>query len=246
MNPLADHTIVLIPTYNEAKNIGGIIERIYAVDPTLHVLVLDDSSPDGTGKKVKDLQQKYPLLSLLERTANKGFSQSYIDGFKTVCADTKYRIVITMDADFSHEPEELPALLALLHRGADIAIGSRYAKKQPFPGISWWRRYLSMFANRYVKTILNLPISDCTSGFIAMKMPVVRTLDFTNVRTEGYGFLFALKYQAYRAGFRFAEHPVKWPERHQGSSKMNFKRIIESALLPWKIRFQYARTTSTT
>lgn len=233
----ADRTIILIPTYNEAANIGLTLERVVQVDTRFHVLVLDDNSPDGTADVVREFQKKNPNISVLVRTSNRGFAQSYVDGFKRVSAGNDYDAVITMDADFSHEPKELPALVQLLNDGAEVAIGSRYATRQSFPHISLWRRIMSRFANGYVRTVLGLPITDCTAGFIAMRTSALRQLSMENVRTEGYGFLFQLKYRAYTSGLRLAEHPVAWPERHQGSSKMNLKRIFESFLLPWKIKF---------
>ncbi len=233
-----ERTIILIPTYNEAENIGLTLQQIQAVDARFHILVLDDNSPDGTAKVVQDFPAvEGSSVSVLVRTSNKGFAQSYVDGFERVSRGNQYDAVITMDADFSHEPKELPHLLALLNAGAEIAIGSRYAKRQQFPHISLWRRIMSKFANFYVRTVLGLPITDCTAGFIAMRTEALKKLSMNNVRTEGYGFLFQLKYRAYKAGLRMAEHAVAWPERHQGSSKMNMKRIFESFLLPWKIKF---------
>ncbi len=232
-----ERTIILIPTYNEAENIGLTLKQIHAVDSRFNVLVLDDNSPDGTADVVQQFHAEHPSVSVLVRTSNRGFAQSYVDGFERVSAGKIYDAVITMDADFSHEPKELPALLQLLNNGAEVAIGSRYAKRQSFPHISLWRRIMSRFANAYVRTVLGLPITDCTAGFIAMRISALRKLNMKNVRTEGYGFLFQLKYRAYKSGLRLAEHPVAWPERHQGSSKMNLKRIFESFLLPWKIKF---------
>lgn len=232
-----ERTIILIPTYNEADNIGLTLQQIMNVDPRFHVMVLDDNSPDGTATVVETFHAKYPNISVLVRTSNRGFAQSYVDGFERVSKSGVYDAVITMDADFSHEPKELPHLLALLNTDAEVAIGSRYAKHQQFPHITLWRRIMSRFANFYVRTVLGLPITDCTAGFIAMRISALKQLSMNNVRTEGYGFLFQLKYRAYKAGLRLAEHPVAWPERHQGSSKMNMKRIFESFLLPWKIKF---------
>lgn len=230
-------TIILIPTYNEAENIGLTLAQIQAVDSEFHVLVLDDNSPDKTADVVRTFSKEHPNISVLVRTMNRGFAQSYLDGFERVCKRDDYDAVITMDADFSHEPKELPYLLALLNEGAEVVIGSRYARTQSFPHISLWRRMMSRFANFYVRTVLGLSISDCTAGFIAMRTSALRKLDMKGIRTEGYGFLFQLKYRAHMTGLRLAEHPVAWPERHQGSSKMNMKRIFESFLLPWKIKF---------
>lgn len=234
----SERTIILIPTYNEAENIDLTLAQIQAVDPKFQILVLDDNSPDGTARVVENYAKDgHSSVSVLVRTSNKGFAQSYVDGFERVTAENLYDAVITMDADFSHEPKELPHLLALLNNGAEVAIGSRYAKHQQFPHITLWRRIMSRFANFYVRTVLGLPITDCTAGFIAMRVSALKKLSMNNVRTEGYGFLFQLKYRAYKAGLRLKEHPVAWPERHQGSSKMNMKRIFESFLLPWKIKF---------
>lgn len=233
-----DRTIILIPTYNEAANIRITLERIMGVDSRFHVLVLDDNSPDGTATVVRGVRERSPSIDVLVRTKNKGFAQSYMDGFNLVCSGEQYDAVITMDADFSHEPKELPSMLRLLNDGADVVVGSRYARKQSFPHISLWRRIMSKFANFYVRTVLGLSITDCTAGFIAIRTDALRKLNMKGVRTEGYGFLFEIKYRAYRSGFRISEHPVAWPERHQGSSKMNLRRIFESFLLPWKIKLK--------
>lgn len=234
-----DRTVILIPTYNEAENILLTLEQIQAVDQRFHILVLDDNSPDGTAQIVQEFSRNHASVSVLVRTSNKGFAQSYLEGFERVCAGTHYDAVITMDADFSHEPKELPALVGLLSKGADIVIGSRYIRRQSFSHISLWRRVMSTMANLYIRTLLGLSVRDCTSGFIALRTDVLKQLTMSNVRTEGYGFLFQLKYRAYRNGFRIIEYPVSWPDRHQGSSKMNLKRILESFLLPWKIKFGF-------
>lgn len=234
----ANETIVLIPTYNEAKNIGGMIDQIFAVDPNLSVMILDDASPDGTAAVVEAKQSKYPNLSLLKRTMDKGFARSYIDGFRQVQKNKRYNLLITMDADFSHEPKEIPYLIAAVNHGADVVVGSRYASGQAFPDIVWWRRVLSRVANKYVQFILRIPVTDCTSGYIALRTSLLPTLEVKRICTEGYGFLFGLKYELSQQGAKIAEHPVRWPDRHQGKSKMTVKRIHESALLPWRIRLR--------
>lgn len=230
-------TIILIPTYNEAANIGLTIDQVFAVDPNLSVMVLDDASPDGTARIVEEKQKQYPNLLLVKRTQDRGFARSYIDGFQRVQTAKRWTVLITMDADFSHEPREIPFLLKAMNAGADAVVGSRYAQGQRFPDITLWRRFLSRLANTYVQKILHLPVTDCTSGFIALKVSLLPNLNLDRIRTDGYGFLFGLKYQLSHLGARIAEHPVRWPNRHQGKSKMTLKRVIESALLPWKIRF---------
>jgi dolichol-phosphate mannosyltransferase len=235
--------IILIPTYNEAENIGLILKAIAAVDRRWHILVLDDDSPDGTASVVASKQADFPTVQLLHRRANPGFAQSYLDGFTRVKNDERYDIVVTMDADFSHDPKEIPAMLDMIEGGADVVIGSRYAKVRSFAHIPVWRRVLSRCANWYVRMALRLPIYDCTSGFIAMRRSVLAEIPLAGIRTEGYGFLFELKYQFGRRDYTMAEHTVEWPIRHLGTSKMNFKRIFESARLPWQIRGR-ARTSS--
>lgn len=236
---LAARTIIFIPTYNEAENVGLIVKAVFEVDPTFHVLVIDDNSPDGTAKVVREKQKQFPNLDLLVRTANPGFAQSYLDAFGRVLREKKYGVIITLDADFSHDPKEIPAMLDMIHGGADVVAGSRYVKPRSFRGIPIWRQILSRCANTYVRLILNLPLTDCTSGFIAMRREALEKLDLSGIRTEGYGFLFELKYRAHQAGLRLVEHSVAWPDRHLGSSKMSLKRIFESARLPWKIRFSH-------
>lgn len=230
------NTIVLIPTYNEAKNIRAIIEQIFTVDPALHVLVIDDNSPDGTAEIVTEQKKVFSNLDIMVRTKDRGFAKSYLDGFRWVLSQNKFDRLITMDADFSHDPKEIPYLLRLLDEGADVALGSRHARAGSFPGIALWRQILSKFAQRYVQYILGLGIRDCTSGFIAMPTSVLSTMPLHKFRSEGYGFLFELKYELSRQGYSLREHPVKWPKRHQGESKMSWKVIWDSMLLPWKIR----------
>jgi len=229
-------TIVLIPTYNEAKNIKLIIERTFSIDHNLSILVIDDNSPDGTAQIVKSMQGDRPNLKILVRYQDRGFAKSYLDGFKHVLATNHYDTVITMDADFSHDPQEIPHLIKLLDQGADVALGSRHTPGAKFPGISLWRQLLSKFAQRYVQTILGLTIRDCTAGYLAIPTRVLRSLNLNQFHSDGYGFLFELKYKLTKQGFTLKEHPVKWPQRHQGESKMSKKIIWDSVLLPWKIK----------
>lgn len=229
--------VILIPTYKERENIGLTLDRVAKVSRDLRVAVIDDNSPDGTAEAVRQKMQEYSQVELLLRTEDKGFAKAYLAGFRKALADMSAHVVLMMDADFSHDPEEIPKMLEKLNEGADIVTGSRYAVRQEFKDITLWRRILSRFANFYVQMVLGLPLTDCTSGFVMMRREVLQKLSFEGVRTEGYGFLFQLKYRAWKAGFKIIEHPVRWPERHQGKSKMTIKRMFESAKLPWLIRF---------
>ncbi len=229
------NTAILIPTYNEVGNIGKILKEIAAIAPSARVYVLDDNSPDGTGEIVKQVATTHPSVRLISRRGPRGFARSYIEGLNLVASDETIDAVIMMDADFSHDPKEIPRLIELLERGADIVLGSRYALNQSFPGIPRWRRHLSRFANKYVQALLRLPTSDCTSGFIAMHRRCIARLQPATTHAEGYGFLVELKYRARQGKLKIVEHPVEWPNRHQGKSKMSKKIILESVLLPWRI-----------
>lgn len=229
--------VVLIPTYNEKENVGLTLDRVGKVSRDLRVIVIDDNSPDGTAEVVRHVARMYPNMQLLLRAQDKGFAKAYVAGFRKVLEDEVAKVVVMMDADFSHDPEEIPKMLAKLDEEVDIVTGSRYAVRQEFKGITLWRRILSRFANWYVQMVLGLPLTDCTSGFVMMRREALQQLPMTDVRTEGYGFLFQLKYRAWKRGLKIIEHPVRWPERHQGKSKMTLKRMLESARLPWLIRF---------
>lgn len=230
-------TIILIPTYNEAENISLILDQIFSVSQEFSVLVLDDNSPDGTAAIVERQRARYPNLRVVKRLSDRGFGKSYLDGFRRAFVERTKDIIVTMDADFSHEPKEIPFLLRLLASGADVATGSRHARGGRFPGIPLWRRVLSRFANSYVRLVLGFPIADCTSGFIAMKTSALAAIHPETLRSEGYGFLFEMKYRFHQQGFLIKEHPVAWPNRHKGVSKMSRKIMWESFLLPWRIRF---------
>jgi glycosyltransferase involved in cell wall biosynthesis len=242
--PAPADTIIIVPTYNEVDNIGAILDQIYAVSSAFTVLVVDDSSPDGTAAIVKAKQPAHPTLRLLERTRDRGFGKSYLAAMQQVLAEHAKSVIVTMDADFSHEPAELPALLAKLDAGADVVIGSRHARGGRFPGIPLWRRVLSRAANTYVRLALALPVADATSGFIAMRADALRRVALGEIRSDGYGFTFDLKYRLYRAGCRMTEHPVAWPNRHLGHSKMSNRIMWESFLLPWRIRAAMRRSGS--
>lgn len=229
--------VILIPTYNEAENIAKIIPEIKGVLSDAHIIVLDDNSPDGTAAIVRKLAVQYSGVAVVERLHDRGFARSYLDGLQRVVGDTRFDTVVMMDADFSHDPRELPHLIAAVNQGADMALGSRYASARSFAGIPRWRKYLSRFANLYLQLLLSLPVTDGTSGYIALRRQFLPRLAPEQTRAEGYGFLVELKYRAGQCGAVIQEHAVDWPNRHQGKSKMSKKIIVESFLLPWRLRF---------
>mgnify|MGYP001559619529 FL=1 len=228
-------TIVIIPTYNEKENIKFLVEEILSLLPDISILVVDDNSPDGTSGIIEELRTKFPKLDLCTRIGDRGFGRSYIDGFRKVINDEQYEKIVTMDADFSHDPKEILKMADKLSE-CDVIIGSRYVRGGKIENWNWRRRLLSRFANFYVKTILGVPINDMTTGFIYFKKEVLENFNLNSVRSEGYAFLIELKYQIFKSGFKIREHPIVFNERREGQSKMSFKNIWEAVLLPWKLK----------
>ena len=229
-------TTVIIPTYNEKENIRFLVEEIFSLYSNIFILVVDDNSPDGTGDIVKDLQIRFPQLALRQRLNNRGFGKSYIDGFEKLLDDSENRIIVMMDADFSHDPEEIPEMINKLSE-CDMVIGSRYVPGGDIENWNWRRRLLSRFANFYVKTILGTPINDMTTGFMCLRKSILDKINLDSIKSDGYAFLVELKYKIFKAGYKIYEHPITFVERREGQSKMSFKNIWEAVFLPWKLRF---------
>lgn len=232
-------TIILIPTFNERENVGPIAREIFGLYPDISVLFIDDNSPDGTAQTVLDLQKQFPSLYLLQRSGGRGFGKSYLDAFRKVLSDGNdgYENIVMMDADFSHDPKEISRMLSKLEN-ADVVNGSRYVAGGGVENWKWHRRFLSRFANFYTKKILGAKINDMTTGFVCLKKDVLKKLDLNKVHSEGYAFLVELKYKLLQAGVKFYEHPIIYTERREGQSKMSTGVILESAVLPWKLRFE--------
>ena len=233
--------LVIIPTYNEKENIEKIISAVFALQQDFHVLVVDDSSPDGTAEIVKKLREKYPLqLHLTIRKIKDGLGKAYIHGFQWAIHND-YDFIFEMDADFSHNPEDLPRLADACRQGADVAIGSRYCKG--ISVINWplGRVLMSWFASAFVRNVLNMPIYDCTAGFICYHRKVLEAIDFGWVRMKGYGFQISMKYFAYKLGFKIVEIPIIFVDRTEGSSKMSSGIFGEAFWGVIKLRFQKFR-----
>ena len=219
--------LVVIPTYNEADNIVPLARDVLAQDPALHVLVVDDASPDGTGERVREAGENEPRLRLLARSGKLGLGSAYLAGFRHGL-EQGYDLVVTMDGDGSHAPRFLPALLAAA-RTSDLVVGSRYVAGG---GIANWpphRRALSAFANLYTRTLLRLSVRDCTSGYRAYARKVLETVDPFAVRSSGYSFLEEMLYRVERAGFRIAEVPILFQDRTAGASKIDHREIYRAA-----------------
>ena len=215
-------SIVIIPTYNEKENIENIIRAVFGLEKTFHLLVIEDNSPDGTADIVRRLQQEFPeRLFMIERKGKLGLGTAYIAGFKWAIAHA-YDYVFEMDADFSHNPNDLPRLYRACHdEGADVAIGSRYVSGVNVVNWPMGRVLMSYFASKYVRLVTGLPIHDTTAGFKCYRRAVLETLPLDKIRFKGYAFQIEMKFTAYQCGFRIQEVPVIFINRELGTSKMN-------------------------
>ncbi|MCK0124801.1 polyprenol monophosphomannose synthase [Gelidibacter sp. F2691] len=221
--------VVIIPTYNEIENIEAIIIAVFAQDKAFDVLVVDDNSPDLTAEKVESLQKEFPdRLFLLKRKTKTGLGTAYIDGFKW-CLANDYEFIFEMDADFSHNPDDLVKLYnACATDGADVAIGSRY--KTGVNVVNWPmnRILLSYFASKYVRFITQMDIQDTTAGFVCYKKKVLQTINLDAIKFVGYAFQIEMKFKAHLKGFNIVEVPVIFTDRAKGKSKMSSGIISEA------------------
>jgi dolichol-phosphate mannosyltransferase len=230
--------LVVIPTYNEKENVSNILHAIFGLNEGFHVLVVDDGSPDGTAQIVKELQLKFPnQLFIEERSGKLGLGTAYIHGFKWAIA-RDYQFVFEMDADFSHNPNDLPKLYnACKNEGADLAVGSRYVKNG---GVVNWPRNriaLSKGASLYTRMITGIPVKDPTAGFICYKKEVLETINLDQIRFVGYAFQIEMKFAAWKLEFKLKEVPIIFQDRTQGISKMNKSIVKEGILGVLKLRW---------
>lgn len=215
-------SIVIIPTYNERENIENIIRAVFGLDKVFHILIIEDGSPDGTAAIVKKLQEEYPdRLFMVERKGKLGLGTAYIAGFKWALAHN-YQYIFEMDADFSHNPQDLPRLYkACAEDGSDVAIGSRYVSGVNVVNWPMGRVLMSYFASKYVRFITGIPIHDTTAGFKCYRRRVLETIDLDNIQFKGYAFQIGMKFTAYKCGFKITEVPVIFINRELGTPKMN-------------------------
>ena len=221
-------TLVVIPTYNEAESIAGLIEQVLDAHPGVDVLVVDDGSPDGTADIVDKAMTAEPRLHLLERSAKEGLGAAYRAGFRWGM-DRGYGALVEIDADFSHPPDRLPALLGALET-ADVAIGSRYVPGGATVGWSPARKAISRLGNAYVRFVIGLPVHDATAGYRAFRAEVLRALAVESSESNGYCFQIEMAHRAWQEGFRIVEVPITFTERVAGTSKMH-RRIVLEALV---------------
>jgi dolichol-phosphate mannosyltransferase len=231
--------LVIIPTYNEKENIERMLSMVFSLDQSFHVLIVDDGSPDGTAQIVKDMQNVYPTqLHILERSGKLGLGTAYIAGFKWAIAQ-RYDYIFEMDADFSHNPQDLTRLYAACaQQGADLAVGSRYTRGGQVRNWSWDRIVLSYGASLYVRLMTFMPVKDPTAGFICYRRKVLESIDLDNIRFVGYAFQIEMKYSAYRLGFKIAEVPITFIDRVAGVSKMSANIIQEAIVGVFQMRWQ--------
>lgn len=225
---------ILIPTYNEAKNIAGIIARIREVVPEARVLVVDDNSPDGTGAIVEGMASTDAQVRLLARPRKEGLGKAYVHGFAEVLQDPEVTHVHMMDADFSHDPDYLPLLHAAA-RTHELVIGSRYVAGGATEGWENWRRYLSSGGNFYCRLITGMPLADVTAGFNLIATDALRRIDLARLDSSGYAFQIELKYLLWKAGASAIEIPILFKNRREGESKISNHIILEGLTAPWKL-----------
>ncbi len=227
---MSSESIVIIPTYNEKENIARIIRKVFSLPQPFHLLVIDDGSPDGTGSIVKNLQKEFPdQLFLEERKGKSGLGTAYIHGFKWALARS-YRYIFEMDADFSHNPDDLPRLYQACVEGADVAIGSRYIKGVNVVNWPMNRVLMSYFASMYVRFITGISIRDATAGFKCYRRQVLETIQIDKISFVGYAFQIEMKFTAIKHGFKVVEVPIIFTDRTEGTSKMS-TRIFREAFL---------------
>ena len=216
-----EKAVVIIPTYNEKENIRAIIEAVMNLDKGYHVLVVEDNSPDGTALIVKEMMKTYTdSLHILERPGKQGLGTAYIAGFKWAI-ENKYEYIFEMDADFSHNPEDLVRLHQAIIDGADLAIGSRYVTGVNVVNWPMGRVLMSYYASAYVRFITGMKVRDTTAGFKCYRRKVLETIDFDKIRFKGYAFQIEMKFTAWKHGFKIVEVPIIFTDRTQGTSKMS-------------------------
>ena len=227
-------SIVVIPTYNESKNIVRIIDKIFDVHDSIEVLVVDDNSPDGTGKLVKAKMTQTDRLHILEREGKMGLGTAYLAGFK-YALDNGYDYIMEMDADFSHNPEEIPNFLKYI-QDYDLVLGSRYIKGVNVVNWPLKRLLLSYFANLYTRIITGMNVKDSTGGFKCFRATALSQINFDEVKSNGYSFQIEMTYRLWKKGARVKEIPIIFVDRLEGESKMSKKIVYEAIFMVWKLK----------
>ena len=227
-------TLIISPTYNEIKNIKSLVKQVFDLDPGYHLLVVDDNSPDGTALKVKELQSTYPNLHLEERPGKAGLGTAYLFGFKWAL-ENNYDHIVQMDADLSHDPNDVPRLVSRL-KDNDLVIGSRYVNGVSVVNWPIRRLILSYGANMYSRFITGMPINDGTGGFKAWRGSLLNDIELKKVRSQGYSFQIEMNFRSWRLGARIKEEPIIFVDRTIGESKMSKSIMYEAIWMVWRLR----------
>lgn len=231
-----EKSLIIIPTYNELDNVQRLIPDLLSRYKDLHILIVDDNSPDGTGNYVRQLGQSMPEVRLLSRPGKMGLGTAYIDGFK-YAIENKYDFIFEMDADFSHDPKEIKNFLNSI-KEYDLVLGSRYITGVNVVNWPMHRLLLSYFANFYTRVITGMPIKDATGGFKCFRRKVLESINFNNIKSNGYAFQIEMTYKAYKKGFKIGEIPIVFFDRVKGTSKMSKKIVREAITMVWKLRLR--------
>lgn len=236
-SPPADptRTLVVIPTYNERDSLRHLVKAVLSLPGGWRVLIVDDNSPDGTGQLADELASAEPRVSTLHRPEKQGLGPAYLAGFREVLTRADVDFIAQMDADLSHDPRDLPRLLAAA-ADADLAIGSRYVPGGRTEGWGLRRRWLSRLGNAYVRAVLGMPVHDLTAGFRCWRRRTLEAIDLDAVKTRGYGFQIEMACRTIAAGGHVTEVPICFTERRAGQSKMTGSIVTEALLLPWRLR----------
>ena len=235
-------TTIILPTYNEAENLPGLVSALFALPLDLRLLIVDDNSPDGTGRIADELAiANHPgRISVLHRAGKLGLRTAYLQGIQRAISDGAEAIA-QMDADFSHDPERLVEMVGALSDGADVALGSRYVRGGSVDE-RWplWRKSLSAFGNFYARTILGFKLRDVTTGYRLWRVETLQSMPLHRIQSNGYIFLVEMAYMAYCLGFQFAQVPIYFADRRWGKSKMSLKIQLEAAFRVWQVRWNYS------
>ena len=234
---MIEKSLVIIPTYNELENLPKLIPAVLSQNESIHILIVDDGSPDGTGKYVKEEMKKNDRIHILEREKKMGLGTAYIAGFK-YALQNNYDFIFEMDADFSHDPNELKNFLIAIKEN-DLVLGSRYIYGVRVLNWPMARLLLSFFASVYTRIITGMPIKDATGGFKCFRRSVLEAIDLNKVRSNGYSFQIEMTFKAYCKGFKIKEIPIIFIDRVKGKSKMSKKIVREAVIMVWKLRLQH-------
>ena len=230
--------VAVVPTYNELANLEELVDKLRAVTPDLHILIVDDNSPDGTGRLADELRRKHPdQIFVLHRQSKEGLGRAYVDGFKLVLEED-YEFILQMDADLSHDPAHVPQFLDQI-QNYDLIVGSRYLNGISVVNWDLKRLIMSKMATKYVRIVTGIPITDATSGFNCWRREALEAVGFEDAFSSGYVFLVEMKYKAYRKGLKVGEVPIIFVERKQGNSKLDWGVIWEAIWGVLKLRFKH-------